>query len=474
MHNLSLKKYMEIKRQQLQGHHSITITGIKSCCAPEMKQISLRALMSSVKVIHLSDLHFTNSDHTWDVGYSFFRDTPDNEGRKQLVKYLIDNREKFDTDIVVITGDLTDSGDVADYSLAMNEFIGKLMSAYPPYQVYTVPGNHDYCFEGLLLFEDLFRVVFALQYSEDVRKTLLKSIDATGVTGLVSDLVISAASDALATVVKMTIKKFLDKALIGLDIPDDYINGIADLFTLNVDVTWCWGNPLDLVPAHFETTLSIKLTDEVDKAENKERRRRFNKSISQQDSCTYPRIVDLDGNWLILLDSMQDKLDNPDINPFKRLAQGRIGQQQLNLLKENVSKYQLERKKGKRLVVCLHHSPFPSDSKGELEDGPDFLNVIAKDASTGERQIDCLLFGHTTPPDAFNQPRNDPSSAIYDALDKEIFDTYEKDYAPLVNCENLEHAKNRKYPVTLLDLGCWQRIVFWMDGSPPQCSWGKP
>jgi 3',5'-cyclic AMP phosphodiesterase CpdA len=400
------------------------------------------------------------------VDYSFFRDTPDNDGRKQLANYLIDNRERLDTDIVVITGDLTDSGDNKDYSLAKKEFIDKLMSANPPFQVYTVPGNHDYCFEGLLLFEDLFSVVLALEGAANNAIKEANLFDPSGVTGAVTAKAISM--DFLNSYVKTAMKQFLVKAIPDIGIPDDYINGILNLFDLNVNVEVLY------VPCpHLETKVSIKLSDEVDKENNNERRRRFNKSILQQDLCTYPRIVPLSGNWLVLLDSMQDKLDNPDINPLKRLAQGRIGKQQLNILKEKVTEFQIERKKGKRLVVCLHHSPFSSDSKGELEDGPDFLNVIAKDAVTGERQVDCLLFGHTTPRDTFSQPRITPTSVEYDFLDKELFETYENNYAPFVNCENLEHAKNNMYPITLLDLGCWQRIVFWMDGSPPQCSWGK-
>ncbi len=124
-----------------------------------------------MRIIHLSDLHFTNQQRTlelkrngweqyaadaakiltgWGSGqisdeYQDWQNAP--QKKSTLVNFLADplNKATLNSNVVVITGDLTDSGDSEDYDIAV-DFIQKLGTA--GYSVYSVPGNHDYYNEG--------------------------------------------------------------------------------------------------------------------------------------------------------------------------------------------------------------------------------------------------------------------------------------------------------------------------------------
>ncbi len=127
--------------------------------APALKIISMRALMTSLRIIHISDLHFTKSAHTLG-GLDGLIDSQNSQVRSNTIaQYLIDNKALLGTNIVVITGDLTDSGDKADYEIA-KAFIQRLDAN--GFFVASVPGNHDYCWEGNLFFEDIFKAVSTL------------------------------------------------------------------------------------------------------------------------------------------------------------------------------------------------------------------------------------------------------------------------------------------------------------------------
>jgi len=115
-----------------------------------MKNISLRVLMLQVRIIHISDPHFTDSSRTLDTGY--WIDSQNSQLRSDVIaNYLINNKSQLQSSIVVITGDLTDSGDDGDYLYYAKPFIDKLTAN--GFQVYSIPGNHDYCIEGNLSFE---------------------------------------------------------------------------------------------------------------------------------------------------------------------------------------------------------------------------------------------------------------------------------------------------------------------------------
>jgi 3',5'-cyclic AMP phosphodiesterase CpdA len=110
--------------------------------------------MSSLRVIHISDLHFTDSARTFDWGPD--GPTIDNQdsGKKSaaIVQFLLKNATRLGTDIVIVTGDLTDSGDDGDYKIAQ-DFVQSLRDQH--FMVLAIPGNHDYCIEGNLIFADI-------------------------------------------------------------------------------------------------------------------------------------------------------------------------------------------------------------------------------------------------------------------------------------------------------------------------------
>jgi len=100
-------------------------------------------------LVHLSDLHFTSSHRTLDSGYLI--DSQNSRLKSAVLsKYLIDRKPSLGSSAIVITGDLTDSGDEEDYRIASG-FVAALQGQ--GFSVFPIPGNHDYCKEGTLWFE---------------------------------------------------------------------------------------------------------------------------------------------------------------------------------------------------------------------------------------------------------------------------------------------------------------------------------
>lgn len=107
--------------------------------------------MATPRIIHISDTHFTDSSRTLEMDYIL--DYQKSGQRSALLaNYLFNNEALINSNIVVITGDLTDSGDVGDYKIA-KEFIEKL-GRYG-FKAYSVPGNHDCSKEGNLMLGQL-------------------------------------------------------------------------------------------------------------------------------------------------------------------------------------------------------------------------------------------------------------------------------------------------------------------------------
>lgn len=104
--------------------------------------------ITMTRIIHISDTHFTSSHRTLDSDYLI--DSQNSALRSdQLAGYLTANKKLLDSSTVVITGDVTDSGDESDYKIA-KDFIARLVAA--GFEVHVVPGNHDYSKEGNLRF----------------------------------------------------------------------------------------------------------------------------------------------------------------------------------------------------------------------------------------------------------------------------------------------------------------------------------
>lgn len=383
MTDLSLRQYLEsISHPPSQG--------VRSCCAPNVKTISLRSLILSLRIIHISDPHFSDSKYYLNTGGSIGLKIQEQDSAKRsetLVNYLIQNRDLFRTNKVVITGDLTDSGDDGDYKNFAQPFIQRLKDAN--FEVYAVPGNHDYCKMG------------TLAVNNDAIKNALKDVFCS-ICPAREPFTGACADD------------------IGLPCPLDELPLIKDNATMQV------------------------------------RRQRFIHYITGYSQ--YPHVVDFDNGRLILLDSMQAELDE---NTGDLGAEGKLGDTQLSRLSDPfgpIKDYQEERKKGKKLIVGLHHSPFDAN----LKDADKLLEIL-------NYKIDCLLFGHTTPDGRYQQP-----SSIDDSeSNKKINNNQAK--IPLINCVNMQNIEDDGiYPITVLDLSSYQRVVYKTNGREFEYSWGNP
>ena len=90
-----------------------------------------------VLLIHLSDMHF---DETFYI---------ENEFVESIAKAQKQIKEEFDEILILVTGDIAQSGKEREYFVA-NIFLGKLvyrirevLNINKFIQVYVVPGNHD-------------------------------------------------------------------------------------------------------------------------------------------------------------------------------------------------------------------------------------------------------------------------------------------------------------------------------------------
>jgi len=92
---------------------------------------------------------------------------------------------------------------------------------------------------------------------------------------------------------------------------------------------------------------------------------------------------------------------------------------------------------------------------------------IHNGAAPGDpRQIDGLIYGHTTPDGVYQLPGEEGTATdLTDAQRQRLatnFKYYQDSYAKLVSCVNLEHATTKGqfgFPRTILDFGPYQRTV---------------
>lgn len=207
---------------------------------------------------------------------------------------------------------------------------------------------------------------------------------------------------------------------------DDYFKTIAKTYLL--DWLTSYGFDVIVVPGnHDYFTLGIqRLTSGID-----ERRTAFFNAFSPFTKTSapdaYPVDLDIgDGNHLILLDALKGRYDDRT-GHINADAQGKIGENQLNWLKNTLPMYQQDRKAGKKIAIALHHSPFETDESIELLDAEEFLDVISNN-------IDALMFGHTELPHKFYQGY---------ANDLNI---------PIVTSENIDKMSSTGYPISVIDL----------------------
>lgn len=291
-----------------------------------------------MQIIHISDLHFTSTGATLDLGSDYYvMDKQDSPQKAQdIADFIILNSVNLPSKTIVVTGDITDSGDEDDYPIA-TAFMDKLRDA--GFSIYVVPGNHDYCKEGIFCLANVFAKLSVVP--APILDRLLWLIN---------------HGDPLQAARKL-ITKLLKKLF-----PAGYPSIIIDMVLGNYD--------------RFFINLSS----------NDERRKRFFTNVTGY--TDYPHVVSLPDAELVLLDSMQGMLEPYRYNDIL-LAQGCLGVQQLCILETTLTKLQAARAT-RPIVVALHHTPFIGskfENLFELLDAEQFLNIIRD-------RIDCLLYGH--------------------------------------------------------------------------------
>ncbi|RPI22403.1 MAG: hypothetical protein EHM61_22380 [Acidobacteria bacterium] len=97
---------------------------------------------AAYRIIHLSDLHLTASDSDCRSEPKLFGPLV---GMNAAFRQILRTREVAESDILLVTGDVTDRGDPAAWSV----FQQAVTEAGVADRVLVVPGNHDVCCLGL-------------------------------------------------------------------------------------------------------------------------------------------------------------------------------------------------------------------------------------------------------------------------------------------------------------------------------------
>lgn len=128
---------------------------------------------------------------------------------------------------------------------------------------------------------------------------------------------------------------------------------------------------------------------------------------SQQDFCKlitgikeYPAVYLIEGQAIILLDSMAEEIKNVDIWG----AQGFLGKTQLQKL-DRILDELAENSAVENIVLTMHHHPFDYLFYHGLRDDADLKGVIARRRDSPPR-VNVLLFGHKHLEKRFNDPED--------------------------------------------------------------------
>jgi len=131
-------------------------------------------------------------------------------------------------------------------------------------------------------------------------------------------------------------------------------------------------------------------------------------STSQQDFCElisgikeYPAVFHINGQAIIILDSMAEEIKNVDIWG----AQGYLGEDQLQKLDQILDEL-AENPAVENVVLAMHHHPFDYLFYHGLRDDADLKGVIARRRDSPPR-VNVLLFGHKHIDKRFNDPEDD-------------------------------------------------------------------
>jgi hypothetical protein len=240
-----------------------------------------------MNIVHISDLHFTASGHTLDwTSNPFLHDSQNSQEKAtRIASWIVANHDRLGTNIVILTGDLTDSGDEEDYAI-VESFLGSLQSA--GLSVFVIPGNHDYCKEGNLVFADICHQLRApldqvyVPVPRDV-PLLPFHLPIIPVPTRILDCPSWIRDPLLGTIVAPLVRAASEAFL-----PHSY-QGPAELF--------------DYITKEIVTFM--KNSDS-----NMERRSRFIANVTGY--TDYPHVVMFPDAALVLLDSMQGQLDEPN------------------------------------------------------------------------------------------------------------------------------------------------------------------
>jgi predicted phosphohydrolase len=138
-------------------------------------------LSARFRLAHISDLHFNaNPRNPRGGGIHFFLSRHDPATVRELLN-LLGQLPSGDIDIVVVSGDVATSGDLADIQLGAN-FIKDVASLSSVSKVVAIPGNHDryqasgqkFFYPGCTLFEHQF------PYHQPFSSTLLADLRRRG------------------------------------------------------------------------------------------------------------------------------------------------------------------------------------------------------------------------------------------------------------------------------------------------------
>jgi len=131
-------------------------------------------------------------------------------------------------------------------------------------------------------------------------------------------------------------------------------------------------------------------------------------STSQRDFCElisgvkeYPAVCIIEGQAIILLDSMAEEMQNIEIWG----AQGHLGKEQLQKLDQILDEL-AENPAVENIVLTMHHHPFDYLFYHGLRDHADLKGVIARRQGEPPR-VNVLMFGHKHIENRFNDPEDD-------------------------------------------------------------------